>query len=79
MDPIGSIKIKKDSTFAMLLEAQARHWELYYMEMADLYLQDASCHASMRRLNVKDDPLNWFSLEVAQHQSLEDINPWYKH
>ncbi|MGD8594510.1 MAG: glutathione synthase, partial [Gammaproteobacteria bacterium] len=50
MDPIGSINIKKDSTFAMLLEAQARGWALYYMEMADLYIQDSSCHAFMRQL-----------------------------
>ena len=39
MDPIGSINIKKDSTFAMLLEAQARDWEIYYMEMADLFFK----------------------------------------
>ncbi|EGY29634.1 Prokaryotic glutathione synthetase [Candidatus Regiella insecticola 5.15] len=36
MDPISSINIKKDSSFAMLLEAQRRGWELYYMEVGDL-------------------------------------------
>ena len=36
MDPIASINIKKDSTFAMLLEAQARGWQLQYMELNDL-------------------------------------------
>ena len=39
MDPIQSIKIKKDSSFAMLLEAQRRGYELYYMEMDDLYME----------------------------------------
>lgn len=29
MDPIESIKIAKDSTFAMLLEAQQRHYGLF--------------------------------------------------
>ena len=38
MDPISSIKIKKDTSFAMLLEAQRRGWEIHYMEMNDLYL-----------------------------------------
>jgi glutathione synthase len=33
MDPISSINIKKDTSFAMLLEAQRRGWELHYMEM----------------------------------------------
>ena len=31
MDPIGSIKIAKDSTFAMLLEAQRRGHRLHYV------------------------------------------------
>ncbi|EGV50956.1 glutathione synthetase [endosymbiont of Riftia pachyptila (vent Ph05)] len=36
MDPIESIKVQKDSTFAMLLAAQHRGWELLYMEQGDL-------------------------------------------
>jgi hypothetical protein len=36
MDPISSINIKKDSSFAMLLEAQKRGYEIHYMEMQDL-------------------------------------------
>ena len=46
MDPIASINIKKDSSFAMLLEAQRRGYEIHYMEMADLYL-----------INVKPAPI----------------------
>ena len=43
MDPIEGINFKKDSTLAMLLEAQSRGWQLYYMEQADLYIaHDAS-------------------------------------
>ena len=38
MDPIESITIKKDSTFAMMLAAQRRGWQLWYMELADLSL-----------------------------------------
>ncbi|STU59027.1 glutathione synthetase [Klebsiella pneumoniae] len=37
MDPIATINIKKDTSFAMLLEAQRRGYELHYMEMNDLY------------------------------------------
>ena len=40
MDPISRINIKKDTSFAMLLEAQARGWELHYMELGDLYLRN---------------------------------------
>ena len=41
MDPIQSIKPVKDSTFAMLLEAQRRGWDLWYMEQPDLQLLNA--------------------------------------
>ncbi|OQX45811.1 MAG: hypothetical protein B0D85_05015, partial [Candidatus Sedimenticola endophacoides] len=47
MDPIGSINVKKDSTFAMLLQAQARGWELWYMEQEDLFLEGARAHSGM--------------------------------
>ena len=40
MDPIGAITPHKDSSFAMLLEAQRRNWTLHYMEMKDLFLLD---------------------------------------
>ena len=56
MDPIATIKIHKDSTFAMLLEGQRRHCPIWYMEQNDLTLQDGRCIASMRELRVSDDP-----------------------
>ena len=45
MDPIANINIKKDSSFAMLLEAQRRGYEIHYMEMADLYLNNGEARA----------------------------------
>lgn len=33
MDPISDINIKKDSSFAMLMAAQSRGYQLYYMEI----------------------------------------------
>ncbi len=61
MDPIESIKFHKDSTLAMLLAAQARGWQLHYMQQADLFLQDSSCQAQMSRLQVRADPDDWFT------------------
>ena len=48
MDPIANINIKKDSSFAMLLEAQRRGYELHYMEMGDLYLINGEARAHTR-------------------------------
>lgn len=62
MDPIGSITIKKDSTFAMLLEATRRGWQLYYMEQSDLYLYHGEARGRTRGLSVRDDPDDWYTL-----------------
>ncbi len=66
MDPIGAIKIAKDTTFAMLLEAGRRGHRVYYMEQGDLALRDGAPWARLRPLTVKDDPAGWFTLGEAR-------------
>jgi glutathione synthase len=60
MDPIATIKAKKDTTLALLLAAAARGWELHYIEMPDLSLRDGQACARSRPLRVYDDPARWF-------------------
>jgi len=60
MDPIGSIKIAKDSTFAMLLAADRRQWRIRYMELSDLFLRDDRAWARMREVRVRDDAARWY-------------------
>lgn len=63
MDPIHAIKMAKDSSFAMLLAAQARGCTLWYMELADLWLRDGQAWARMRRLRVREDKTAWYNFE----------------
>jgi glutathione synthase len=74
MDPIGTINYKKDSTFAMLLAAQQRGWELYYMEQPDLFLADSECHARMSRLEVRTDPHDWYTLAQPVTAPLQQLD-----
>jgi glutathione synthase len=74
MDPIASIKIHKDSTFAMLLAAQTRGWQLYYMEQQDLSLQEGICQARVRELEVKDDPAGWYRLGEPSQWQLHQLD-----
>lgn len=60
MDPIGSINVKKDSTYAMLLEAQVRGWSIAYMEQGDLYLRDGEPLARQRVVRLFEDTTRWF-------------------
>ena len=74
MDPIGAIHFHKDSTLAMLLSAQARGWELYYMEQPDLFLQDDRCLAEQSRLVVRHDPDDWYSLSDRHTAPLDELD-----
>ena len=74
MDPIGAIHFHKDTTLAMLLAAQARGWELHYMEQSDLFLQDSRCYARSGRLTVRDDEKNWFSLSDPHTAPLDELD-----
>ncbi len=74
MDPIGSISFAKDSTLAMLLEAQARGWELYYVEPADLFMRGPEAHASTRPLRVYNDAARWYELGPAVVRSLATLD-----
>ena len=74
MDPIGSIKIKKDSSFALLLAAQARGWTLHYLEQNDLYLRDGTAFGRMRGLRVMDDPNGWFEFLEDAHAPLAELD-----
>jgi len=74
MDPISTIKIKKDSTFAMLLAAQARDWSITYMELNDLSVIDGVAMAQARSLSVKDDQAGWYELDDYQSMSLSDMD-----
>lgn len=74
MDPIATIKPYKDSTLAMLLEAQARDWQLFYIEPADLFQRRNRCFARMQSVQVKDDSQHWYRLENAVDQGLDFLD-----
>lgn len=54
MDPIERITPYKDTSFAMLLEAQRRGYELFYMQPEDIYLKDSRPFAITSQLKVWD-------------------------
>lgn len=74
MDPIETINIKKDSSFAMLLEAQRRDWRLWYMEMGDLFLLENRAMARMKQLRVRDDPDHWFEFVTQRTAPLDSLS-----
>ena len=70
MDPIGSIRIAKDSTFAMLLEAQRRGHALHYVLPGGLGMDHGRAQALVAPLQVREDPQGWFELGTASQRAL---------
>ncbi|HUH30188.1 MAG TPA: glutathione synthase [Rhodanobacter sp.] len=74
MDPIGSIKLAKDTTFAMLLEAQRRGHPLFYMEQHDLALRDGIPWARLAPLAVREDAHDWYTLGQREWRDLRTMD-----
>ena len=74
MDPIESITPKKDSTLAMLLEAERRGAEIHYMMQGDLKLVAGDAFGRSRLLHVQDDPEHWFELSGEQDIGLGELD-----
>lgn len=74
MDPIAGIKTYKDSTFAMLLEAQRRSHAVWYMEPGDLLVRDGVALGHMRPLEVRDNREDWFTLGESSIRELASLD-----
>lgn len=74
MDPITNIDIKGDSTFAILLEAQARGHEIFYYTPDRLAMRDGVVLATGYDLNVQDTEGAHYTLGDARTVALSDMD-----
>ncbi len=74
MDPIETIKPKKDSTLAMLLAAQRRGWDIVYLRQQDLEVRDGAPRGHGSRLTVRDDTERWFEIGTPWIGGLEGLD-----
>jgi len=74
MDPIDSITPQKDSSLAMLLEAQRRAADIHYFEQSDLRIIGGKAIGRSRRLQVRDDNESWFEFGDASDIELGDLD-----
>ena len=74
MDPIERINIRGDSTFAMLLEAQARGHRLSYYTPDRLAQVQGRVFATIQPLTVRDEPGSHFTLGEAHRTELTALD-----
>lgn len=74
MDPIERIKPSKDTSFALLLEAQRRGYALYYIEPGSLSIQNSKAYARLAQLTVNDDIDQYFKFGEFQRTALASVS-----
>lgn len=74
MDAIETIKTYKDSSFAMLLEAQRRGYEIHYMQQHDLFMDQGISYADSELLKVTDRTHNYFQVKPSSQIKLSELD-----
>jgi glutathione synthase len=74
MDPIERINVRGDSTFAMLLEAQARAYSISYYTPDKLSLRDSKVTATVRPVVLRDVVGDHVTLGEPKHVDLSTFD-----
>lgn len=74
MDDIQTIHYKKDTTLAMLWEADRRSWVIHYFEQKDIFMRNGTVFANTRILKVFHDAKKWFEFGASQEIPLAELN-----
>ena len=74
MDPIAGINPAKDSSLAMLVEAQRRGYALWYFEQQDVRLRNGVAQGHARPLRVADSKMDWFELGPPEELPLAALD-----
>jgi glutathione synthase len=73
MDPVDKIDIDKDTSFVLMLEAQRRGHEIYFMELDDLFIRGGTPGGRYRRLELARATPH-YSLGESRTGSLEEFD-----
>ena len=73
MDPVESINIEKDTTFVLMLEAQARGHEVWYLELKDLYVKESIPYGKATELKLKRAE-DFYEFGKTEHLELESFD-----
>lgn len=74
MDSIEAITPYKDTTFGMMLAAQARGWQIHYMQQSNLSLRDDQVWGNTALISVNDADQDWYRIEGLQTLPLTDLD-----
>jgi hypothetical protein len=73
-DPLPSFNIKKDSTYAMMVEAALREHELYVLQQHDLVWKRNRVFGAMSQITLRKNGENWYALGPATEIALAELD-----
>ncbi|ATB34630.1 glutathione synthase [Cystobacter fuscus] len=74
MDPLESVRVDHDSTFALMLEAQRRGHQVRYFEQPWLRFNGSRAEARMRTVTVRREPGRHFDVLGEALQPLSELD-----
>ena len=74
-DPLASFKIYKDTTFAMMREAQRRGHQVWVCEPHDIVWQSGQqVTARMQQVHLTEQKEAWFEVRSTEHKTLRSLD-----
>ena len=74
MDAVESIKPEKDTTYAMLLEAQKRQWPIRYLSQGGIHLRDGQVLGCGHSIKVQPKETPWYKLGPQEIAPLNELD-----
>lgn len=73
-DPLASFKTYKDSTYAMMVEADKRGHTVYAFEQKDMAVNGGVAYANVAEITILDDATDWFRAAPAVETNLGEFD-----
>lgn len=74
MDPPSTVLVDEDTSFALMLEAEARGHRVDHALMTDLFLEGGRAFAKIRRASMKRDPSAPITLGAVEDVDLAEVD-----
>ncbi len=74
MDPVEKVDVHADTTFALMLAAQERGWEVYYIRPQDLSAEGDEAWAAWQRVELRRDPNDKVSFGGRYYEPLHALD-----
>ena len=73
-DPLSGFKTYKDSTYAMMVEAHRRGYQIFAFGPDDLALDNGQVIANISKINLTGDSTDWYRAEAPVSVPLSDFD-----